>query len=58
MLSVKYYLRHNNRLTINILLALYCLNCSTIDILQLPMFAKKDKIKNSQLETYYVHRIY
>ena len=34
----------------NISLALYTLIAAILDILQLPMFAKKDKLKNSEIE--------
>ena len=44
MLSVKYYLISPQQ-AYNILLALYCLNCSTFDVPQVPMCAKKTKLK-------------
>ena len=44
MLSVKYYLISPQQVY-NILLALFCLNCSTFDVLQAPMWAKKTKLK-------------
>ena len=56
MLSVIYYLISPQQ-AYNILLALYCLNCSTFDIPQVPICAKKGKMQNSKLEIYYVHRI-
>ena len=46
MLSVKYYLISLQQ-AYYIFLALCCLNCSTFDVLQVPMCAKKaKKIKN------------
>ena len=45
MLSVKYYLISPQQ-AYKVLLAIYCLNCSTFDAPQLPWCAKKDKIKN------------
>ena len=48
MMSVKYYLISPQQ-AYNILLALYCLTCSTLDVSQVPMCAKKDKIKNLKL---------
>ena len=56
MLSMKYYLISPQQ-AYNILLALYWLNCSTFDVPQVPMYAKKDKLKNSKLEIHYVHLI-
>ena len=56
MMSVKYYLISPQQ-AYNILLALYCLTYSTLDVSQVPMCAKKDKIKNLKLEIYYVHLI-
>ena len=56
MMSVKYYLISLQQ-AYNILLALYRLTCSTLDVSQVPMCAKKDKIKNLKLEIYYVHLI-
>ena len=45
MMSVKYYLISPQQ-AYNILLALYCHTCSTLDVSQVPMCAKKDKIQN------------
>ena len=44
MLPVKYYLISPQQ-GYNILLALYCLNCSTFDVPQVQMCAKKTKFK-------------
>ena len=44
MLSVKYYLISPQQ-AYNILLALFCINCSTFDVPQVPMGAKKTKLK-------------
>ena len=49
MLSVKYYLISLQQ-AYNILLALYCLNCSTFDVPQVPMCAKKTKFKIQTLK--------
>ena len=49
MLSVKYYLISPQQ-AYNILLALYCLNCSTFDVPQVPMCAKKRKLKTKNLK--------
>ena len=43
-MSVKYYLISPQQ-AYNILLALYCLNCNTFDVPQVPMFAKKQNAK-------------
>ena len=43
MLSVKYYLISPQQ-AYNILLALFCINCSTLDVPQVPMCAKKTKL--------------
>ena len=44
MLSVKYYLISPQQ-AYNILLALYCLNCSTFEVPQVQMCAIKTKLK-------------
>ena len=49
MLSVKYYLISPQQ-AYNILLAFYWLNCSTFDVLQVPMCAKKTKLKIQNLK--------
>ena len=49
MLSVKYYLISLQQVY-NIFLALYCLNCSTFDVPQVPMCAKKTKLKIKNLK--------
>ena len=49
MLSVKYYLISLQQ-AYNIFLALYCLNCSTFDVPQVPMCAKKTKLKIKNLK--------
>ena len=49
MLSVKYYLISPQQ-AYNILLALYCLNCSTFDVPQFVMCAKKTKFKIQNLK--------
>ena len=49
MLSVKYYLI-SLQLAYNIFLAFYCLNCSTFDVPQVPMYAKKTKLKIKNLK--------
>ena len=43
MLSVKYYLISPQQ-AYSILLALFCINCSTLDVPQVPMCAKKTKL--------------
>ena len=53
MLSVKYYLISPQQ-AYNILLALFCINCRTFDVPQVPMGAKKTKIKIKNFEIYYV----
>ena len=57
MLSVKY--SFSPQQAYNILLPLYCLNCSTSKVPQVPMCAKKTqlKIQNSKLEIHNVHLI-
>ena len=49
MLSVKYYLISPQQ-AYNIFLALYCPNYSTFDVLQVPMCAKKTKLKIKHLK--------
>ena len=49
MLSVKYYLISLQQ-AYNIFLAFYCLNCSTFDVPQVPMCAKKTKLKIQNLK--------
>ena len=49
MLSVKYYLISPQQ-AYNILLALFCNNCSTFDVPQVPMGAKKTKLKIKNLK--------
>ena len=49
MLSVKYYLISLQQ-AYNIFLALYCLNCSTVDVPQVPMCTKKTKLKIKSLK--------
>ena len=49
MLSERYYLISLQQ-AYNILLALYCLNCNTFDVTQVPMCAKKTKLKIKNLE--------
>ena len=49
MLSVKYYLISLQQ-AYNIFLAFYCLNCSTFDVPQVPMCAKKTKLKIKNLK--------
>ena len=49
MLSVNYYLISPQQAYI-ILLAFYCHNCSTFDVLQVPMCTKKTKFKIQNLK--------
>ena len=49
MLSVKYYFISLQQ-AYNIFLALYCPNCSTFDIPQVPMCAKKTKLNIRNLK--------
>ena len=49
MMSMKYYLISPQH-AFNILLTLYCLNCSTFIIHQVPMCAKKTKFKIQNLK--------
>ena len=49
MLSVKYYLISLQQ-AYNILVALYCLNCSTFNVPQVPMCAKKTKFSTQNLQ--------
>ena len=56
MMPVTYHLISPQQ-AYNVLLALYCLNCSTFDVPQLPVCAKKTKLKIKNLKIYYVHLI-
>ena len=49
MLSVKYYLISPKQ-AYKVLLALYCPNCSTFDVSQLPWCVKKTKLKIKNLK--------
>ena len=49
MLSVKYYLISQQQ-AYNILLALFCINCNTFNVPQVPMCAKKTKLKIKNLK--------
>ena len=49
MLSVKYYFI-SPQYSFNILLALYCLNCSSYVVPKVPMCAKKTKFKIQNLK--------
>ena len=51
MLSVKYYfISLQQAYNIFLALDLYCLNCSTFDVPQVPMCAKKTKLKIKNLK--------
>ena len=49
MLSVKYYIISPQQ-AYNIFLALYCLNCSTFNVSQVPMCVKKTQLKIKNLK--------